>query len=187
MTRAGRDGRPQSRSRSSRSGARRTAGARTGAGPGRCSPSLSVQVEDGEEGFLGEFDHPDLLHPLLAGFLSLEQLALAADVAAVTLREHVLAPGLDGLARDDARTDRGLDRDVEHLPRDLLAEPIDERASALVREVAVDNERQGVHGLAPYEHIDPDEIAWPEAGHVVVETGVATGARLQLVVVVEHD
>src|SRR5947207_6598444 len=184
MTRARRDGRPQSRSRSSRSGARRTAGARTGAGPGRCSPSLSVQVEDGEEGFLGDFDHPDLLHPLLAGFLFFEQLALATDVAAVTLREHVLALGLDGLARDDPRADRRLDRDVEHLPRDLLAEPLDERTSALVGEVAVNDERQRIDGLAADEHVDPDEVARTEAGHVVVEAGVAAGARLQLVVVV---
>ena len=55
------------------------------------------------ECFLRDLDLPDLLHPLLAFFLLLEQLALAGDVAAVTLREHVLAHRLDRFARDDRR------------------------------------------------------------------------------------
>jgi hypothetical protein len=42
------------------------------------------------------------LHALLAFLLLLEQLALARDVAAVALGEHVLAQRLDRLARDDA-------------------------------------------------------------------------------------
>ena len=58
------------------------------------------------------------LHALLALLLLLEQLALARDVAAVALGQHVLALGLDRLARDDARADRGLDRHVEDLARD---------------------------------------------------------------------
>ena len=43
-----------------------------------------------------------------------EQL-FARDVAAVALGEHVLAQGLDGLARDDVGADRRLHRHVEHL------------------------------------------------------------------------
>src|SRR3712207_7569041 len=44
-----------------------------------------------DEGFLGDLDPPHHLHPLLALLLLLEQLALAGDVAAVALGEHVLA------------------------------------------------------------------------------------------------
>src|SRR3954454_15901520 len=78
-----------------------------------------VQVEHGKERLLRHLDAPDVLHPLLALLLLLEQLALARDVAAVALREHVLAPRLDRLARDHARADGGLDRHVEHLAGDL--------------------------------------------------------------------
>lgn len=45
----------------------------------------SVEFEDGQEGFLRNFDRADLLHALFALFLFFEQLALTRDVAAVTL------------------------------------------------------------------------------------------------------
>ena len=46
-------------------------------------------------------DASERLHPLLALLLLLEQLALAADVAAVALAGDVLAVGLDRRAGDD--------------------------------------------------------------------------------------
>jgi hypothetical protein len=45
----------------------------------------------GDEGFLRDLDLAELAHPLLALFLLVEQLALAADVAAVAFGGHVLA------------------------------------------------------------------------------------------------
>src|SRR6478609_5149900 len=130
-----------------------------------------VQVEHREERLLRHLDAAHRLHALLAGLLFLEQLSLARDVAAVALREHVLAAGLDGLARDDARADRGLDRDVEHLARDLLAQFLDEALAAFVRELAVDDQRQRVDRLAADEDVDAGEVARLEAGDVVVEAG----------------
>src|SRR4026208_1404524 len=56
---------------------------------------LAVEVEDGEERLLRHLDAADLLHPLLALLLLLEQLSLAGDVAAVALREHGLALRLE--------------------------------------------------------------------------------------------
>src|SRR4051812_24586999 len=87
-----------------------------------------ADLEHREEGVLGHLDAPDLLHALLALLLALEQLALAADVAAVALGGHVLAVGLDRLARDDVRADGGLDRHVVLLARDARAESLRERA-----------------------------------------------------------
>src|SRR5215510_2518871 len=84
-----------------------------------------ADVEDGEERLLWYLDGADLLHPLFPCLLLLEQLALARDVAAVAFREHVLPLGLHGLARNDARANRRLDRNVEHLPRNLLAQLVD--------------------------------------------------------------
>src|SRR3712207_4102164 len=48
---------------------------------------LLVDLQDGEEGFLGDLDFADALHALLALFLLFEELALAGDVAAVALGE----------------------------------------------------------------------------------------------------
>src|SRR3990172_7949012 len=81
-----------------------------------------VHAEDGQEGFLRDLDGADPLHPLLAFLLLLEELALAGDVAAVALGQHVLAHRPDRLAADDMRTDGRLDRHFEHLARDQFLE-----------------------------------------------------------------
>jgi hypothetical protein len=134
-----------------------------------------------------DLDRPDLLHPLLALLLLLEQLALPADVAAVALGQHVLALGLDRLPRDDARPDGGLDRHVEELARDDLAQPLDHHLAGRVGLVAVDDQAQRVDDLARQQHVDADEVRHVVAGRLVVEGGVPLRPRLQLVVEVEHD
>src|SRR4051812_46352353 len=145
----------------------------------RGSPLRVAEVEHGEECLLRHLDRADLLHPLLAGLLLLEQLALARDVAAVALRDHVLAPRLHRLARDHPGADRGLDRDVEPLPRDLLAQLLDEQPASVVREVAVDDQRERVDRLLRDQHVDADELARKEPGKVVVEARVPARARLE--------
>src|SRR5262249_42239922 len=129
----------------------------------------------------------DLLHPLLARLLLLEQLALAGDVTPVALREHVLALRLHRLARNDARADRRLDGDVEELAWDLLLQPLDKRLGARVSALAREDERQRIDRFAPDQDVDADERALLVAREVVVEARVAARARLQLVVVVEDD
>jgi len=62
---------------------------------------------------------PTCFNPLLPLLLVLEQLALARDVAAVALREHVLAARLHRLACDDAQPYGRLDRHIEHLAGNL--------------------------------------------------------------------
>src|SRR3954453_17793274 len=84
--------------------------------PGRL---LVAVVEDREERLLRDLDVADLLHPLLAFLLFLQELALAGDVAAVALGGHVLAQGRDRLAGDHAAADGGLDGDLELVAVDL--------------------------------------------------------------------
>src|SRR5207244_1100911 len=96
-----------------------------------------TDVEHGEERLLRHLDRTDLLHPLLPLLLVLEQLALARDVAAIAFREHVLAARLHSLACDDARPDGRLDRHIEHLAGNLLAQLFDEQLAPLVGEVAM--------------------------------------------------
>src|SRR4249919_14171 len=81
--------------------------------PGPPFRLLIVHLQNRQEGLLRNLHAAYLLHSLLALFLLLEELLLAADVATVAFRQHVLAHGLDGAAGDDLRADRGLDRDVE--------------------------------------------------------------------------
>src|SRR5467141_2985012 len=104
---------------------------------------LALNLEYGEERLLGYFHRAYLFHALLPRFLLFQQFSLAAHVAAVALREHVLAQRLDGLARDDVRADRRLHGDVEHLPRDQFAHPRNEVAATVLGVLPVHHERQG--------------------------------------------
>src|SRR5688572_31923804 len=79
-----------------------------------------AHLQDRQEGFLRDFHAPDPLHPLLAFLLFLEQLPLARDIAAVALGEDVLSQRLHRFSRDDAAADGGLNRHLEHLPRNQL-------------------------------------------------------------------
>src|SRR5581483_2287583 len=107
-----------------------------------------ADLQHSKESFLRYVHFANALHALLAFFLLLEQLALAADVAAVALRDDVLAHGGNGGARDDLRADRGLNGNFEHLSRDELAHLFDESFAAIVGEVAVHDSRERVHGFA---------------------------------------
>ena len=134
-----------------------------------------------------DLDPADHLHPLLALLLLLEQLALAGDVAAVALGEHVLADGADGLAGDDPGADGGLDRHLELLPRDQLLELAGHHHAVGVRLVLVHDRGERVDRLALQQDVDLDQVGGLLAGGLVVERGVALGARLQLVEEVEDD
>src|SRR3954453_8426846 len=59
--------------------------------------AVGADLEHRQERLLGHLDPADLLHALLAFLLLLEQLALARDVAAVALGDHVLAHRLHRL------------------------------------------------------------------------------------------
>src|SRR5665213_2173108 len=124
---------------------------------GRRSVS-AAELEHREEGLLRHLDAPDLLHPLLAFLLLLEQLALARDVAAVALRDHVLAEGLDRLARDHVRSDRRLDRHVVLLTGDLRPQPLGQHLAELIGLVAVHDHRERIDWVAAEQHVELDEV-----------------------------
>src|SRR5690606_23714041 len=148
-------------------------------------PSIVVHAQGGEEGGLGDFDVAELAHALLPLLLLLQELALAADVAAVALGGHVLAQGRDGLARHHLAADGRLDRDLEELARDQLLQLQAERAAAGLGLTAVDDEGQRIHGLLVHQDGELDQVALLVAVQVIVEGGIAPGHRLQAVVEVE--
>src|SRR5690349_5041536 len=83
----------------------------------------AVHLERGDEGRLRDLDVAHLAHALLALLLLLQELLLAADVAAIALGQHVLAQRADRLARDHPTADRRLDGDLEQLARDQVLQP----------------------------------------------------------------
>src|SRR5690242_6973613 len=68
-------------------------------GARRGRPALA-HPQHRQECFLRDLDRADPLHPLLALFLLLEQLALPGDVATVALGEDVLSHRADGFTRN---------------------------------------------------------------------------------------
>lgn len=78
-------------------------------------PTLFIEFQYGEEGFLGYFHIPDLAHTLLTFFLLFQQLPLTADITAITFGRNVFPEGADRFTRYDLRPDSRLDGDLELL------------------------------------------------------------------------
>src|SRR5258706_4674320 len=133
----------------------------------------SLHLEKRQERLLGEVHPPDLLHPLLPFLLLLQELPLARDVATVALGEDVLAHGRDVLPGDDLAPDGGLDRHLEELPGDDLAQPLRQGAPLRRGAIAVHDERQRVHRLAVHQDVELHQVRLPPARVVIVEPGVA--------------
>src|SRR5205823_11204089 len=69
-----------------------------------------VKLQHRHEGFLWNLHRADPLHPPLTFFLLFEQFALAGDVAAIALGQHVLAHGGYRLPRDHLSANSRLQR-----------------------------------------------------------------------------
>src|SRR6476620_7737766 len=91
---------------------------------------LGIHLERREKCTLRDLDLAELAHSLLALLLLLQQLALAADVAAIALGGNILGERADRLARDDAAADRGLDGDLEQLLGDQVLQLLADAAAA---------------------------------------------------------
>src|SRR6185437_15308343 len=101
------------------------------------SGSFASDLQHRQERLLWNLHLSELLHAFLAFFLLLEQLALAADVPAVALGQHVLTQCLDRGARNNMTADGCLHRDLEHLARNQLLHFIHQVASARVGVVSM--------------------------------------------------
>ena len=119
---------------------------------------LSVKLQNGEECLLGHLYPTDLLHALLALLLLLEELALTADIAAVALRSHILADGLNSLPRDDFRAYSSLYGDVKLLPRDELLEFLTHAAPELHRVVGMSKSGKGIDTLPIKQDVELYEV-----------------------------
>src|SRR5207244_8582013 len=148
-------------------------------------PGSSLHLQHRQERLLRDLHRSDRLHPLLAFLLLLEKLALARDVAAVALGEHVLAHRLLRLARDHPAADGRLDGHLVHLLGDLLFQLFADDAASLVGALAVHDGGERIYGLSIDEDVEPHEIGFLVPDRFVVERGIAARDALQLVEEVE--
>ena len=131
--------------------------------------SVLIQLEDGHEGTLRDFDCADLAHALLSLLLLLEEFSLTRDVTSVTLRSNVLSHSLHSLAGDDLRSDCGLDRDIELLPWDEFLELLAHLASEVICMVCMDQRRKRIGWVTIEEDVELHELRFLESDHMVVE------------------
>src|SRR5690348_2371859 len=101
-------------------------------------------LQYGQEGLLRDVDAADALHALFAFFLALEEFSFARDVAAVALREDVLAQRANGFARDDAAADGGLNGHFELLAGNQFAQTRGQFAASFIGLFAMADERECV-------------------------------------------
>ena len=147
-----------------------------------------VHPEHRQERLLRDLDGTHALHPLLALFLLLEQLALAGDVATVALGQHVLAHGADGFACDDIASrwppgsgTSNIWRGISSLSRSVERPPVDWARS---RWTMSDRASTG----SPSTRMSTlTRLRRPVADLLVVHRGVALAAALELVEVVDDE
>ena len=89
-------------------------------------------------------------------------------------------------ARDDLRADRGLNGDLELLPRDDFLQRLDDLASLALDAVAMSDERHRVDFLAVDEDVELDERRRLEPQELVVERGITAAHGLQPIEEIEH-
>src|SRR3989344_1723754 len=146
-----------------------------------------IHAQDGEKGFLWNFHGTQLFHSLLSFFLFFQQFTFARRIAAIAFGGHVLAQGLDRLARDDLGADRRLNGDVEHLPWYQLAQLARQLTPAILALLAVHDHRQGVHFIAIDQHVKLAQVGGAELHEIVIEGGVSTTGRLEPVEEIEDN
>ena len=149
-------------------------------------PSLLPHPQRRNKRFLRDAHIPIFPHPRLALFLLFQQLFLARYVAAVAFCGHVLAHRGDGFASDDFAADRGLDGDLEQMPRDQVFQALAHAAASCLRGAAVDDHAQRVDRVAVDEDAHLDKVALAVADLVVIERRITSAYALQPVVEVEQ-
>src|SRR2546430_8692609 len=91
------------------------------------------------------------------------------------------------LARDYLSADRRLDAHVEHLLGDETTQLVDEKATDVLRLVAVHDDRKRVDERARDEDVETHEVGGAVLGELVVKRRVALRAALELIVEINDD
>ena len=150
--------------------------------------SFLIDLQHGQEGLLRNLDRAELLHALLAGFLLLEQLALARDVAAVAAwRSRPCDTPSPCCARRSGRRSPPASR-----PRIAAAESLLCSVSTILRPLRSMPSRCAIIAIASTLSLLIKMSSFTSGPaskrrNVIVERRVAAAHRLQAVEEVEHD
>src|ERR1700691_39202 len=144
-------------------------------------------LQHSQESFLRNVHAADALHALLAFLLLFKELALARDLSAVALGDHVLAYRADCFACNHAAADGGLDGHLEHLAGNQFSQAADQVVAPLVGLFAMTDDRQRIDGLAANQHVELHQIGFAITGKVVIKRSVAARHAFQPVVEIEDD
>src|SRR5690606_9731698 len=110
-----------------------------------------------------------------------EQLLFAGHITTVTFRGDVLAQRLDGGTGNDLPTQRGLNRDVEHLPGDELFHALGQLGAPASRLITVHDGGQGVDPVAVDQDVEPNQWRSHKPLEVIVERGKPSAHRLDAI------
>ena len=146
-----------------------------------------TQLEHRHKRLGRDLHRAQLAHSLFALLLLFQQLLLTRDVTAVALGKHVLAHCLDRLTCNDLGTDRGLDRDLEQLTRDVLLESFRDLTRSGVRLFLVYDKGKCIHLLAVEQEIQLAKLAGHVARQLIVQGRIAARARLERIKEVVND
>ena len=140
----------------------------------------------GKEGRLWQLHVSHHLHPLLSFLLLFQKLALAGDVAAVALGQHVLAQGVHRLTGDNLASDGTLDGNLELLAGNLLLQLGTDMAGTVIGVPLEGELGQCIHRLAIDEDVNLYQLRGLVADEVIVKGGIATAVAFEPVVEVEE-
>ena len=134
------------------------------------------ELQHVHEGILRNLHVADHLHPLLSFLLLLQKLLLTGNVAAVALGKDILAEGADSFAGNDSAADCSLNRDLEHLARDLILKLLAHLSSAVVGSCLMHNEGQRIDRLLVDKDIELYELRGDIPLQLIVKGRIASGS-----------
>ena len=109
------------------------------------------------------------------------------QVAAVTLGRDILAQGFNSGPRDDLCADRRLDRDLVHLARDEFFHSLCQCPAAVLRDIAVYDNRKCIDTFTVDKYIKLDQRRLLEANKMIIEGGISAADRFQPIEEIQHD
>ncbi len=140
-----------------------------------------------DESLLGHVNAPNGLHTFLAFLLLFQQLALTRDIAAVTLSQHVFAQGFNRFSGDDASAHCGLHGDLKLLPGDEFLQALGHALSVGVSGILMDDGTESINAFTVEKNVNLHQVSGLLAGLVVIQRGVAAGARFKVVEEIKDD
>ena len=146
---------------------------------------LAIVLENGQKGFLRNFDLADLHHAFFTGLLLFEELAFTRDVATITLGKDVLSDGIDRFARNDFATNGALNGDLELLAREGFTQPFADDARAFDGAVFMNQNAQSIDGFVVDENRQFGQLCLAIFEKFIIKRRISFGYGFEFVIKIE--